>query len=287
MTYTSSLKSNKEPSTCVDDETDFQEAARLEQSPHSGEKAHQQACLQSYLTAQLYRVTCPSSFELGEYHLNVLPQEQAAAVARHLEKCPHCTREVAQLNDYLNEFSLKPTPLEQVKERVKERVRVLVADLVSHVPGSPGGQPTLMPAGVAVRGADDGPSIYAADDVQVAVEIQDDAERPGRKAILGLVIGAKSDGLKAHLWRVEQPVAIVPVDELGNFVFPNLPRGDYELILSGPEVEIRIQKLEIGVTTQPTPKSQGVEQIERGQSKQTTQESDDLVANLTVLQDDE
>jgi hypothetical protein len=251
MTYTSSLKSNKESSTCADDETDFQEAARLKQSPHSGEKAHHPTCLQSYLTAQLYRVTCPSSFELGEYHLNVLPKEQAAAVARHLDKCPHCTREVAQLNDYLNEFSLKLTPL----ERVKERVRVLVAELVSHVPGSPGGQSTLMPASVAVRGADDGPSIYAADDVQVAVEVQDDAERPGRKVILGLVIGAESDGLKAHLWRVEQPVAIVPVDELGNFVFPNLPRGDYELILSGPEVEIHIQKLEIGVTTQPAPNS--------------------------------
>ncbi len=242
MTCTSSLKSNnQDPLTRADDETDFQDAAHPEQFPHPREVARRLAYLQSNLSTQLYRVTCPSSFELGEYHLNVLPQNQAADVARHLAKCPHCTREVAQLNDYLAEFSstLKLTRL--------ERVKVLVAHMVGRIPaGNTRLQPIQTPACMAVRGKDDGPSIYAADDVQVAVEVQDDAERPGRKVILGLVIGAESDDLKAHLWRVEQPVAIVTVDELGNFCFSNLPRGNYELILSGPQVEIHIQKLEIG-----------------------------------------
>ena len=246
ISCTSSLKPNdRELLAYLDDEADIRVVEHIEQCPHCRDKVRRLSRFQDRLTAQLYRLTCPSPDELGDYHLNVLPPDRASAVTMHLATCPHCTREIVQLKDYLSK--LAPTLESGPLKRVKKRVKVLVARLINNGPvGGSMWQPTLGTVGMAVRGADDGPDIYTADDVQVAVEVQDDAERPGRKAILGLVIGAKPDGLKAHLWRVEQPIAIVSVDELGNFVFPNLNRGSYELILSGPEVEIHIQKLEIG-----------------------------------------
>ena len=61
--------------------------------------------IEQALTAQLYRITCPSSEELGEYHLHMLPAEQTTAVAQHLRTCPHCTRELAELKrDQIHAF---------------------------------------------------------------------------------------------------------------------------------------------------------------------------------------
>jgi hypothetical protein len=185
--------------------------------------------------------------ELGEYHVGVLPRAQAAAVARHLAECPHCTREVAQLKDYLAELAtaMEPSPL----ERIKERARVLVAHLVNGgLEAGLLGQPALAPAYAGVRGEEKEPTLYQADDIQVAIEIQEDAEQPDRKVLLGLVIGTEPSGVEAYLWQADQRVAVVSVDELGNFVIPNLAPGSYELILSGPEIEIHIQDLQVGTS---------------------------------------
>lgn len=234
----------------LDGEANDQVVAHLEQCQHCRERASHLAHLQDRLTARLYRITCPSPEELGEYHLGMMPSDRAEAVTQHLAECPHCTREVAQLRDYLAELApdRELGPLERVKDQVEERVRVLVARLVSGGPGSsPSGQPALAPAHAGIRGEEGGLYLYQADDVQIAIEIQDDAKRPGRKAILGLTMGPESSEGLAFLWRAERRIAVVPVDELGNFVIPDLTPGSYELFLGGPEVEIHIQELQIGM----------------------------------------
>jgi anti-sigma factor RsiW len=191
----------------------------------------------------MYRITCPEPTELGEYHLGILPAEQAEAVTRHLDECPHCRREVAQLAEYLAE--LEPSPSLDLVDQVRENVRVLVARLVS---GGPLGQPALAPAYAGLRGGGPEPLIYQAQEIQVMLEIQEDADRPDHRTLLGLVVGlGTSQGFQAHLWASEQLLATAPVDELGNFVLSNLIRGRYELMLSGPKTGIHIQDLEIGL----------------------------------------
>jgi len=194
------------------------------------------------MTVQLYRIDCPSPFDLGEYHLGLLPAAQMEVIRRHLDECTHCRREVAQLEDYLADLAsiLEPGPLEQVLERV----RVMVANLVS---GRPLGQHALPPAFMPVRGEGQEPLIYEAGEVQVMIEIQQDTDQPDHWMILGLVIGSDfPQELKAHFWAAEQRLATVPVDELGNFVLPNILCGRYELMLSGPEIDIHIQDLKVG-----------------------------------------
>lgn len=227
----------------ADGEADAQVVMHVESCPHCREKAHRLSHLQERLTAQLYRIACPSPIELGQHHLNILSGNQAAAVAQHLAECPHCARELAQLQTFLDEVapSLEPG----LPEQVRERVRVLVARLVSG--GKKGNRtrsPALVPAYAGLRGEETGPYLYQADDIQIAIEIQDDAQN--RKVLLGLLTGADSGGLQAHLWQAGQLITTVAVDELGNFVLPDLRSGRYDLILSGPGTEIHIQDLEIG-----------------------------------------
>lgn len=220
----------------IDGEADPEVVAHLERCPHCRDRAQHLARLQDRLTGQLYRSTCPSPAELGEYHLGLLPSDQAADVASHLAECPHCTREIAQLKDYLSE--LKP----DLEFSLLERIRVLVARLLRarRENGS-----SKEPAYAGLRGKAEGPYLYQADDIQIAVEIQDDIERPGRKVLLGLVTDTDLQELEAHLWQADRWVETAPVDELGTFVIPNIAPGNYELTLSGPEVEIHIQGLEI------------------------------------------
>jgi hypothetical protein len=222
----------------IDGEADPEVGAHLERCPHCRDRAQRLARLQDRLTSQLYRFTCPSPAELGEYHLGLLPSDQAADVASHLAECPHCTREIAQLKDYLSE--LKP----DLEFSLQERIRVLVARLVRARRGN-GASGALSPAYAGLRGEAEGPYLYQADDIQIAVEIQDDIERQGRKVLLGLVTNTDPQKLEVHLWQADRRITTTPVDELGTFIIPNVAPGNYELILSGPEVEIHIQGLEI------------------------------------------
>lgn len=218
-------------------------AEHLQQCPHCRKRARELARFQSYLTTRLYRAECPSSMELGEHHLGVLSDERAQAVALHLAECPHCRREVDQLQAYLADLepSLQPSPLEQIKERVRVLIAHLVDEMESHAPG----MPTPAPAYAGLRGEEEA-CVYAAGDVQIAIEVQDDAGRPGRKILLGLVIGAEPGEMQAHLWQDERRIATIPVDELGNFVIPDLAPGVYELIVGGPEMEVHVQELQVG-----------------------------------------
>jgi len=224
----------------LDGEASHQVVAHLEQCPHCRERADQLAQLQGRMTADLYRITCPSTMELGEYHLGLLAGDRSAAVSRHLMECPHCSGELAQLKGYLGELApeLEFSPI--------ERIKVLVAQLIGDKKGNTQpGAPTLALAFTSVRGAEETPRLYQAGDAQIAIEIQDDAEQPDRKMLLGLVTGIELRELRAQLWLGDEPLAWAPVDELGNFAISNLATASYELILSGPEVEIHIQDLHV------------------------------------------
>jgi hypothetical protein len=171
----------------------------------------------------------------------MLAGTRASVIARHLDDCPHCSREVSQLKTYLGDLSA------DLEFSLAERIRVLVAKLVpAGGQTDPLGPPAMAPAFAGVRGEEGGPHLYQAGEAQVAIEIQDDAMRGDRKTLLGLVTGMDTSELVAHLWLADRHVGEVPVDKLGNLVIPGLPPGSYELILSGPEVEMHIRDLDVG-----------------------------------------
>ena len=230
----------------LDGEAGRQVVAHLERCPHCRERATRLARLQGRLTAELYRLACPSTVELGEYHLGVLPPEQAEAVAHHVAECPHCSRELAQLEGYLAELApaLEPGPL----ERAREQIRVLIARLLDRNSGrGPFGQPATVPAYAGLRGDEKESHLYQAGDVRIAIEFEDDPEQQDRKILLGLVMGMDLEGTRVYLWQADRLIQMTSLDDAGNFFCTGLIGGDYELILTDMEreLEIHIQELQV------------------------------------------
>jgi len=222
----------------LDGEGDPQVLAHLQRCSFCREKAKRLARVQGQLAARLYRAACPRSEQVGEYHLGLLDADRAASIGMHLEECPLCRRELAQLRGFLGELA------PQVQLGTRERLQIWIAQLVRRVDEAyPPPAPSLVPAYASVRGVEGAPAIYRAGDAQLTLEAQADVLAPGRRALLGLVTGIGAEGSEVHLWHAEERLASTAVDELGNFVLGGVVPGVYDLILEGPGTEIHVQNL--------------------------------------------
>jgi hypothetical protein len=223
----------------VEDDADADTVAHIRQCPYCRERAQDLAQVHRQMAAQLYRAACPATLELGEYELGLLPSAQMFTIQQHVAECPHCTRELLQLQNYLT--ALAPTLEVNPPSVITERVRVLIAHLADSIAGmAPLGG--AAPALAGLRGEPAQQYVYEAEHVQVILEVQPDLGHADRKEILGLILGLENaQPLEAHLWQTDQRLATVTIDELGNFVFSALQPGPYELILSSADLEIHIQ----------------------------------------------
>jgi anti-sigma factor RsiW len=59
--------------------------------------------LQGDLLRALFRVHCPCSQALGDYHLGLLAEAEASAVKEHMAECPYCMAEIETLKQFLAE----------------------------------------------------------------------------------------------------------------------------------------------------------------------------------------
>jgi hypothetical protein len=192
------------------------------------------AKLENQLSNALYRAFCPEPNELGEYQLGLLSTPRTQQIRSHLDECRHCQEELAQLQSFLT--SVQP----DLETSLVERVRVWLAELL---PGAADGPAPALAFGL--RGDDGGVHFYQAGGTQITLEVQDDPNTPGRKILVGLILGEEASGLQAHLWRQDQSIQSAEIDELGNFTLNGLEPGKYEIFLSGPDVEIQIKDLEV------------------------------------------
>ena len=180
------------------------------------------------LTALLFRHTCPSADELSDYHAGISSQADTRTVSQHLNICPHCTRELVQIQRFMGEFSAEPTLL--------QRVKVWFAELM----------PTVEPTSkLAFRGDEDDLLLYEANGLQISVDVQDDVEHLGYRAIIGLMIGVEETGFKVQLYKSGDHQQTVEVDLTGSFIIDRLQPGEYELILNGGEVLVHLQSLTV------------------------------------------
>ena len=198
---------------------------------------------ETFLTAQLYRVQCPTSLELGEYVLHLLSGPRQNEIKRHMTSCPYCEAEASQLQDYLKQLS--PANQRNGLETAVERVRVLVARLLSG-PGDALMPPVLQPAMAGIRGTSAAPQVFEAGDFQIVIETQDDLTQPGTHSLLGLLLGeAPPENFEVQLWREGTFIAKDKVDAFGNFNFEGLESGAYDLKLLHSELEIRVNTLKL------------------------------------------
>jgi hypothetical protein len=186
--------------------------------------------------AAFFRITCPDGATLGNYHLGLLPEEATASIQKHLVICPHCPLEIAQLETFLAETAVSFQP------STAARIKVWIA---KRLPTGAQSRDALGTPAFALRGSDNGPLMYEAGDAQLSLEVQDDPEHPGRKSILGLVLGIETEAVEAKLYQDDVIFTAVTLDDLGNFTLANLQAGQYALTLTGADIEIHIPAFDI------------------------------------------
>jgi len=176
--------------------------------------------------------------------MSLLPAARSAAVQQHAASCPHCAQELAQLDAFLSTADpyLHPAPWQMIKRNVQ----VIVARLTNGPqPGSLFGQPAWAPGLAGLRGEERSPLTYEAGDVQIVLEVQDEEPQPGRRSLIGLVLGWETEETVVRLWRDEHLVSTVPLDMFGNFAIDDLAPGQYEMFVTHEPVEVYIQDLAI------------------------------------------
>lgn len=206
---------DKQLSAYLDGIADEATLSHLKRCARCREKAEALDRFQKRLANRLYRATCPPSIELGEYHLHLLPASQMLIVGQHVRECPHCAREISELEGFLSE----PEP--SLTEKLIGGAKVLIARLV-------GG--TLSPATIALRGEARGPMTFAADGIAIVLDIQ---PAPEAKAnILGQVAADRQDDWTGALVELRKDGLLQvssTVDDLGGFQCLGVIPGQYEL----------------------------------------------------------
>ena len=228
----------------IDGEAAPDVARHIAECPACAAAAAEYATAQRRLHGRLWRVTCPTAQELGEYELQLLRPAEHTRIAAHIVACPRCEEEMRQLRAYL--ASEEPIPV-----RPAERLRRVVATLFT--PG----------AGVAAAGlrgsSAGGPLTYQAAGLTITLDLEP-APRGGVN-VTGLLVEDDVTGLlwqdatgaesatsqSAALVAADDTVRSAPVDEYGNFSFDAVATGAYRLeVMVGDRLvvieELRIQR---------------------------------------------
>jgi hypothetical protein len=221
----------------IEGEADAAVTIHMVECQFCAQRAERWLNLQNNLKAKLYRRSCPTPMELGDYHLGLLSKPRDSVVEQHMRRCPLCRREVNELEAYLKELVPQPG--------VRESVRVLIARLIG---GQTGEESSGVPA-VALRGERNGPITYEADGLVIIVDIQ--ANSTGQASILGQVAADDQDkwtDSMVELRQADAPPKTAAVDDLGSFHFEEVLIGSTELTITSPhEIIVQIPKFDLVV----------------------------------------
>ena len=208
-----------------DPNADLETARHIEKCSYCRERAKALAHFQKNLISRLYRSTCPSSFELGEYHLRKLPANQRLVIAQHIRECPHCARELSELEGFLSELAPPPGLLEPIQ--------VLFA--------------RLMPGDVALRGEATATQVFQVDEIVISLAPQRTPK--GEVFIQGLLAAENQDqwtGATVELQQDYLTPLLSSVDDLGGFSFTETPPGPTQVtITSVAGIVIRTEKINL------------------------------------------
>ena len=216
----------------VEGEADEATVAHIKKCPYCAERAREVTLLQQRMRARYYRSTCPSSMELGDYHLKLLPKPQELIVAQHVRECPHCRLDLAQLEEFLAEPDAQADYF--------QRVKVLFARLIDS---------GATPAFGALRGESKGPLTLEADGVVITLDVQPDSN--SHVSILGQLAADDQDewtGAKVELQQAEMSLLTTSLDDLGAFRFEAVRPGATKFIITSI-ANVVIETPEIDLTT--------------------------------------
>ncbi|HLN62283.1 MAG TPA: hypothetical protein VK464_12090 [Symbiobacteriaceae bacterium] len=176
---------------------------------------------------------CPSPLQLGEWNMNLLAPDLAAQIQFHIQQCPVCEAEVAQLQGFLAADDEPET--NSLWDEVKEIVLQWVQPVAT---------PGLALAGI--RGAVPRAQTFTADHLWLAITVQE--SEGGKKDLLALV--TREDGYPLEhgtAWLSQENRLSMGgrVDARGNLVIPSLEPGVYDLGIQCDGVRVWVRGVSV------------------------------------------
>ena len=211
----------------VEGEADDAVVAHINQCQFCSERANRWTLLQNQFRKQLYRSNCPTSVELGDYHLGLLTAPQALIVSQHLRECALCSREVAELEEFLAD----PVP----EVGLLRAAKLLIARLVNGntEPGRQVNDGFTQVSVHALRGEVKGPLTFKADGIVIVLDIQPTSD--GKANLLGQVAADSAEdqdqwtGALVELRQDKHLEFSATLDDLGSFQYQDIIPGPKEL----------------------------------------------------------
>jgi hypothetical protein len=217
----------------VDGEADEAILAHLRNCPSCAQRAREFEELQQLLRQRLYRILCPSSDDLLAYRQGWLDERRTSELREHLRDCPHCGSELRLLDEAAGAPPWPP-PISRLRRLIATALPIQRQPLAIYG---------------ASRGAGDGGQYaYRAEHLELTLDVQHAAGRPGRIVLVGMLFDEEAppgemQRATASLLDGNFVVSSAALDELGNFVLDDITPGDYSLSLRLPELEVVVEAL--------------------------------------------
>lgn len=227
----------------LDGEADEQTVLHLQRCSHCRAKAEALDLFQRRLTERVYRATCPPSIELGEYHLRMLPASQMLVIAQHVRECPHCRREMAELETFfLDDMAPEMGFLGTAK--------VLIARLTGlQTESGKQAKNDLAQVVPMLRGETKGPLTFEAEGMVISLDVQQAPN--GQVSLLGQVAADDQDrwtAAEVDLQQDDSSQRSAALDDLGGFRFENIGPGVIQITIKSLHgIHVQVPNIDIAI----------------------------------------
>lgn len=185
--------------------------------------------LDAALSARLFRRSCPESIVIGEYAMDLLAPDQRWRVAQHLTECAYCLAESHDLSAFLATTETHDPPVLSPLRRIFAK---------------PLGAPSF--AGLRGGGGNESKT-YVAGGLRLTVSVQHGVRGAGGNVLVGLLEQEPNakPGARAELFQGASMLQAEDVDEFGNFLFNNIPMGEYRIEVTVPAAIVVIEPVQV------------------------------------------
>lgn len=201
-----------------------QVADRIEHSPELSSRAEQLSGEVNILNKTFHRAACPKAGDIGDYYLEILPEDQRRSIHDHLKTCAFCTRELA-----VYRMQLGPPIKTGSGANLLDNVKVFLATLADLTRPAPKGTPVF-----AFRGSETRLRVYQAEQVAITLDVRSAEETPDMFSVKGMVAGMGSERTDVMIWREDHLVETLSLVR-GGFQLDQLQGGKYELVVRSGE----------------------------------------------------
>ncbi len=184
----------------------------------------------SFLSAVLFRASCPAPDELLQYQTDGLSPFEQQRIAGHVAGCPHCSGELAYL-------SVEASP------SLLDRLRSWLADQIANRPAltlQPIAQPKM-----ALRGVADTRQDFAQGNYRVSLSLSPNLD--GTLALTGSTVNIADPLIEfdgTAVFTDSETVVKASIDSFGYFAVPDLPFSTFAVLLKLSEQIIVIDAVD-------------------------------------------